>query len=124
MNDENVLNPIGSLKRKRSTSSTPDVARCLICLEGESRREKLSQATEDGKRKIQHAAAERSQLQDHESLPVLNRLRSISEEDWACCEFSWHKTCYINFASESRLSRLQNRSSKENVETITQLVED
>ena len=103
---------------------TPDCASCLICQEGESRSEKLSQGTVDGKKKIQHAAAERSQLKDHKSLPILNRLKSISEEDWACCEFRWHKTCYINFASESRLSRLRNRGSKENLETTTQLVEE
>ena len=114
MDGEGEVTPIGSVKRKKSTIHEPDYTSCLICQEGGSRGEKLSQATDDGKMKVQNAAAERTRLKDRTSLSILNRLKNMSEEDWSS-ELKWHKTCYINFASESRLSRLRDRRSKEQV---------
>ena len=114
MDGEGEVTPIGSVKRKKSTIHEPDYTSCLICQEGGSRGEKLSQATDDGKMKVQNAAAERTRLKDCTSLSILNRLKNMSEEDWSS-ELKWHKMCYINFASESRLSRLRDRRSKEQV---------
>lgn len=114
MDGEGEVTPIGSVKRKKSTIHEPDYTSCLICQEGGRRGEKLSQATDDGKMKVQNAAAERTRLKDRTSLSILNRLKNMSEEDWSS-ELKWHKTCYINFASESRLSRLRDSRSKEQV---------
>ena len=114
MDGEGEVTPIGTVKRKKSTIHEPDYTSCLICQEGGSRGEKMNQATEDGKMKVQNAAAERTQLKDRTLLSILNRLKNMSEEDWSS-ELKWHKTCYINFASESRLSRLRDRRSKEQV---------
>ena len=123
--DGDEVLPIGTLKRKRSTSSTVDYSSCcLICQEGESQTEKLSLASDDGKQRIQHAAAERTQLKDRASLATLNRLKTIPDEDWAGAVMKWHKTCYINFASESRLSRLRHRRSKELADDTTKAMFD
>ena len=105
--------PVATLKRKQDTSATGDYFSCLLCQEGDRHNEKLSLASADGKKKIQQAAAERRRLKDRASLTTLNRLMNITDEDWTGVEMKWHKTCYINFASESRLCRLRDRRSKE-----------
>ena len=38
---------------------------------------------------------------------VLGRLNILSNEDFDGLELRWHKTCYSNFSSESKLQRLK-----------------
>ena len=50
---------------------------------------------------------ELSVSKDDSYVYVLDRLNILSHEDFDGLELRWHKTCYSNFSSESKLQRLK-----------------
>ena len=52
-------------------------------------------------------ARTRAVCEQRRQLIVLDRLNILSDEDFDGLELRWHKTCYSNFSSESKLQRLR-----------------
>ena len=105
------INPLATLKRKLESSTSTDYSFCLFCQE--TKRHPLHEASEDGKIRVKEVAAERESLADRTFLLFLNRLKEIPDDDWCNLELiRWHKPCYIDFASESRMVRVRKKASK------------
>jgi len=105
------ITPFATLKRKLELSTSTDYSFCLFC-QG-TKRHPLCEASEDGKIRVKEVAAERESLADRTFLSFLNRLKEIPDDDWCDLELiRWHKPCYVEFASESRMVRVRKKASK------------
>ena len=77
------------------------------------KKDELRRATDDGRKRVQNAMNERERLGDRGSIMITDQLKKLSAEDWETKTLMWHRNCYTNFASVSRLERLRNKATKD-----------
>ena len=64
-------------------------------------------ATAEGKARTRIVCEQRRNFDDTSYADVLQRLETLSREDFEDLKVNWHKSCYSSFTSESKLSRLR-----------------
>ena len=94
--------PASIIKRKRQRIDTSSAG--FFCQNNAS---DLRTASAEGKARTRAVGEQRRQLGDTSYMYVLDRLNILSNEDFDGLELRWHKTCYSNFSSESKLQRLR-----------------
>lgn len=105
------VDPVIVLKRK-SDSLKLSYDLCIICQA--SIKEQLRNASVGGKQKVRECTQRRRKFRDFANTEVLDRLESITENEWASVEMKWHKTCYSSFSSEHHIKRLQKKADESN----------
>ena len=98
------MDPASIIKRKRQRIDTSSAG--FFC---QNNAGDLRTASAEGKARSRTRAVceQRRQLGDTSYMYVLDRLNILSNEDFDGLKLRWHKTCYSNFSSESKLQRLR-----------------
>ena len=96
------MDPASIIQRKRQRIDTSSA--CFFC---QNNAGDLRTASAEGKARTRAVGEQRRQLGDTSYVYVLDRLNILSDEDFDGLELRWHKTCYSNFSSESKLQRLR-----------------
>lgn len=105
------MEPVAVIKRKvRDT----DYTSCFFC-QTHTPVKDLRTASTDGKIRAKTVADQRRKFGDTHWLDVLDRLETLSQEDFELLEVKWHKNCYASFTAENKIARLrkQHQASEE-----------
>ena len=94
------MDPASIIKRKRQRIDTS-----LACFFCQNNAGDLRTASAEGKARTRAIGEQRRQLGDTSYVYVLDGLNIRSGEDFDGLQLRWHKTCYSNFSSESKLQK-------------------
>ena len=85
------MEPAVVVRRKRSISETTDLNLCIVCQNNV--KGQILRSTADGVVRLKQAANERWQLQDYDSIDVIDRIRAYNEpneESESTAFRAWH----------------------------------